>query len=84
MPKLKQKKVIDVVKLQISGNDCSFDLKVKLNNEPSKRQSETQTYNMKELPVDILKNQISKFIQKKIIKPKSDTNFYICAFENFI
>ena len=37
---------------------------------------------MKELPVDILRNEISKFIEKQIMKPKSDTNFYICAFEN--
>ena len=65
----------------MDGNTLSFDVRVKLNNMPSKRQTEIQHLNMDWLSLDILVNIVSPWLQKQIMKSKTDKTFFLIGFE---
>ena len=67
--------------MSIDGNQLFFDCRIKLNNEPSKRQSENQRLSMHILSLDILTNIISPWIQKQIMKSKNHKTFFLVGFE---
>ena len=67
--------------MKMNGNSLQFDVRVKLNNTPSKRQSEIQKLNMQLLSLEILVNIISPWIEKQIMKPKNDKTFFLVGFE---
>ena len=65
----------------MDGNTLSFDVRVKLNNMPSKRQSEIQHLSMELLSLDTLVNIVSPWVQKQIMKSKTDKTYFLVGFE---
>ena len=63
------------------GNQLTFDLRVKLQNDQRFAQTQSQKLRMDQIETDILKGIILEWIKKQLMKSNSNSTFYLVGFE---